>query len=60
MDWARLLLVRMGSNQPHVLVLTFAWPSQSDHAGPRIKQEKSQGDGECCICLSWQFMTLAF
>ena len=42
-------------------VLTFAWPSQSKHAGPRIKQEKSQGDAECCICFSsWEFMTLTF
>ena len=49
-----------GQNVRSPTVLTFAWPSQANHAGPRIKQEKSQGDGECCICLSCQFMTLTF
>ena len=35
--------------------LCMAFPAQP--CGPRIKQEKSQGDGECCICLlSWQIL----
>ena len=51
----------VGQNGLRYSVLTFAWPSQSKHAGPRIKQEKSQGDAECCICFSsWEFMTLTF